>query len=75
MSGDAKLYGSSWTLDLDAPDGVECNDGSVKGAWHNHFIWDATTLKGTRTNSHAAGVCSSTDPASSTTYPFVLTKA
>ena len=75
MSGDAKLYGSSWTLDWDIPNGVQCNDGSLKGPLHNHYIWDATTLKGTKTSSWAAGLCLSTEPASSYTFPFSLIKA
>jgi hypothetical protein len=75
MSGDAQLSGSSWTLDWDTPNAAQCNDGSFKGPLHNHYIWDATTLKGTKTGSWAAGLCSSTDPAGSQTMPFSLIKA
>ncbi|MDT5222810.1 MAG: serine/threonine kinase PknH, partial [Mycobacterium sp.] len=75
QSGDAKLYGSSWTLDWDVPDGVQCGDGSRTGPLHDHFIWDATTLKGTKTASWTAGLCLSTAPASSGTSPFSLIKA
>ena len=74
-SGDAKLYGSSWTLDWDIPNGVRCGDGSLRGPLHEHYVWDATTLKGTDTSSFAAGLCSSTAPASSSTGPFSLVKA
>jgi serine/threonine kinase PknH len=75
QSGDATLYGSSWTLDWDVPNGVQCGDGSLKGPMHSHFIWDAATLKGTKTSSWAAGLCLSTAPASSGTSPFSLVKA
>ncbi len=75
QSGDAQLYGSSWTLDWDVPNGLQCGDGSFKGPLHAHYIWDATTLKGTKTSSWAAGLCLSTAPASSGTSPFSLIKA
>ncbi len=75
QSGDAKLYGSSWTLDFDIADGLQCDDGSRKGPLHAHYIWDASTLKGTKTSSWAAGLCSSTAPAGSGTQPFSLIKA
>ena len=74
-SGDAVLYGKSWTLDWDIQDGVRCGDGTLKGPLHDHYIWDATTLKGTVTSSFAAGLCLSTAPASSGTGAFSLVKA
>ncbi|MBV8862195.1 MAG: hypothetical protein JO259_10080, partial [Mycobacterium sp.] len=75
QSADATLTGSSWSLDWDIPNGIQCDDGSLQGPLHEHFIWDATTLKGTKTSSFAAGLCLSTAPASSTTSPFTLVKA
>ena len=75
QSGDAVLYGKSWTLDWDVQNGVQCGDGTRKGPLHDHYVWDATTLKGTRTSSFAAGLCLSTAPASSETGPFSLVKA
>jgi hypothetical protein len=68
------LYGKSWTLDFDVQNGVKCGDGTMKGPRHDHYIWDATTLKGTETSSFAAGLCESTAPASSGTGPFTLIK-
>lgn len=72
--GDAHLADGRYTLAVDVPDGLRC-DNVYYGptiATRDIYTWDATTLRGTLSSSFAAG-CGGT-PGGTFTYPFSLVR-
>jgi hypothetical protein len=70
--GDAQLVNGRYTLTVDVPDGLRCDDiyyGPTIPT-HDVYTWDATTLAGSLESSFEAG-CDGT-PAGTHTYPFTL---
>jgi hypothetical protein len=72
--GDAQLVNGRYTLTVDVPDGLRCDDiyyGPTIPT-HDVYTWDATTLAGSLESSFEAG-CDGA-PAGTHTYPFTLTR-
>ena len=70
--GDAQLVDGRYTLAVDVPDGLRCDDiyyGPTIPT-HDVYTWDATTLAGSLESSFAAG-CDGA-PAGTYVYPFTL---
>lgn len=72
--GDAQLADGRYTLAVDVPDGLRCDNiyyGPTIPA-HDVYTWDATTLAGSLESSFDAG-CDGA-PAGARTYPFTLSR-
>ena len=72
--GDAQLADGRYTLAVDVPDGLRCDDiyyGPTIPT-HDVYTWDATTLAGSLESSFAAG-CDGA-PAGTHVYPFTLSR-
>lgn len=73
-TGDAQLVNGRYTLTVDVPDGLRCDDiyyGPTIPT-HDVYTWDATALAGSLESSFDAG-CDGT-PAGTHVYPFTLTR-
>ena len=71
-AGDAQLVNGRYTLTVDVPDGLRC-DNIYYGPTiptHDVYTWDATTLAGSLDSSFDAG-CDGA-PGGTRTYPFTL---
>ncbi len=72
--GDAQLVNGRYTLTVDVPDGLRCDDiyyGPTIPT-HDVYTWDATTLAGSLDSSFDAG-CDGA-PGGTRTYPFTLSR-
>ena len=72
--GDAQLADGRYTLAVDVPDGLRCDDiyyGPTIPT-HDVYTWDAATLAGSLESSFAAG-CDGA-PAGTHVYPFTLSR-
>jgi hypothetical protein len=72
--GDAQLVNGRYTLTVDVPDGLRCDDiyyGPTIPT-HDIYTWDATTLAGSLESSFDAG-CDGA-PGGTRTYPFTLSR-
>lgn len=72
--GDAQLADGRYTLAVDVPDGLRC-DNIYYGPTiptHDVYTWDATTLAGSLESSFDAG-CDGA-PGGAHTYPFTLSR-
>ncbi|WNG84929.1 hypothetical protein C6A86_015550 [Mycobacterium sp. ITM-2016-00316] len=73
-TGEAHLADGRYTLTVDVPDGLRCDNiyyGPVIPT-RDIYSWDAVTLQGTLSSSFAAG-CGGT-PSGTFTYPFSLVR-
>jgi hypothetical protein len=73
-SGDAPLANGQYTLTVDVPDGLRCDNvyyGPIIPT-HDVYSWDATTLAGSLESSFATG-CDGA-PAGTNNYPFTLSR-
>jgi hypothetical protein len=73
-AGDAQLVNGRYTLTVDVPDGLRCDDiyyGPTIPT-HDVYTWDATTLAGSVDSSFDAG-CDGA-PGGTRTYPFTLSR-
>jgi hypothetical protein len=72
--GDAQLVDGRYTLAVDVPDGLRCDDiyyGPTIPT-HDVYTWDATTLAGSLESSFAEG-CDGA-PGGNHVYPFTLSR-
>lgn len=73
-TGDARLVDGRYTLTVDVPDGLRC-DNIYYGPTiptHDVYTWDAATLAGSLESSFDAG-CDGA-PGGTQTYPFTLSR-
>jgi hypothetical protein len=72
--GDAELVNGRYTLTVDVPDGLRCDDMYYGPTipTHDVYTWDATTLAGSLESSFDAG-CDGAS-AGTHTYPFTLSR-